>query len=345
MLKTLLIYALGGGWGHLNRSLALARVAASKYKIKLISNSPYVSEIDLKNCEVLTISHQAGFKQTRSIIEQTIEQVSFDCLLVDTFPRGLGGELTDLAAKVKQPKILINRYLKPEYTQRYCLEEFVRQNYPQILIPGENTPSAFAHLPQAIKTPPWLIRSSHELTALPGAAALLGLTIEQARQPLIVILASGYRAELALYGAIANSLVQLGYTVRCISPTLPPQCPPEIWRCHYPALECLWLADLVIGSGGYNTVFECDRLNLPLIAIPHQRLYDCQLTRIMAQQKLGKCYLAHNKSAVRLAQQLLPRTKSHPLKPRSFHNGAEEAVGQIERSLQLCVLGKDKNHY
>ncbi|MGD1917904.1 MAG: UDP-N-acetylglucosamine--LPS N-acetylglucosamine transferase [Pleurocapsa sp.] len=325
MPKTLLIYALGGGWGHLNRILALARVAATKYRIKLISNSPYLSRIDTENCQVFAISPQASFQQTGDRLKQIIQQEAFDGVIVDTFPRGLGGELADLLPNIRQPKVLVNRYLNLEYIQRYRLKEFVRRNYNLIIIPGENTPSAFADLPQTIKTNPWLIRGSQKLANLPTAADLLGLTIKQTQQPLIIILASGYEAELALYGEIAHSLHQQGYQVRCLSGTLPPTCPLEIWRCHYPALECLWLADLVIGSGGYNTVFECDRLNLPLVAIPHKRLYDCQETRITAQQ--SKCWLAKDKStAVKLTQQLLSPIKTKPLKPTQFNNGAEEAL-------------------
>lgn len=335
MAKTLLIYALGGGWGHLNRSLALAKVAARSYQIKLISNSHYLSQGNTKNCGIFPISPHANFHQTKDIIQQIIQQEDFDCLIVDTFPRGLGGELAAFMANVRQPKILVNRYLNPEYIKRYKLKEFVRQNYSLILIPGESTPSVFANLPQTIKTDPWLICSSDELADLPTAANLLGLTIEQVQKPLIVVLASGNKPELVLYGEIAYFLSQQGYTVRCLSATLPPSCPTEIWRFHYPGMECLWLADVVIGSGGYNTVFECDRLNLPLIAIPHQRLYDCQETRIATQQKLGKCWRGRNKSLMlELIRQLLPRVKSLPIKPPSYQNGAIEAFNQVEH----CII-------
>ena len=136
MPQTLLIYSLGGGWGHLNRSLALARVAAKKYQIKLISNSPYLSLVNTDSYELFAISPQANFSQTKNAIEQIIKQEHFDCLIVDTFPRGLGGELSDLLTKTDRPKILVNRYLNPEYIDRYQLKEFVRQNYNLILIPG-----------------------------------------------------------------------------------------------------------------------------------------------------------------------------------------------------------------
>ena len=175
-----------------------------------------------------------------------------------------------------------------------------------------------------------MIRSSHELADLSTAATILGLNSEQT-QPLIIVLASGYRPELTLYGAIAQLLSRQGYTVRCLSATLPPYCPTEIWRFHYPALECLWLANVLIGSGGYNTVFECALLDLPLIAIPHQRQYDCQESRIIRQDK---CWLARNKfEAVGLARELLSNSqKLH--KQRFYQNGTIEAVKQIDRCLK-----------
>ena len=44
--ETWLIYAVGGGWGHLNRALALARIAAGDRAIKILTNSPYLTYID-----------------------------------------------------------------------------------------------------------------------------------------------------------------------------------------------------------------------------------------------------------------------------------------------------------
>lgn len=341
MAKTLMIYALGGGWGHLNRSLALTRVATTKYQVKLIVNSSYLSQTDTKNltnCQIFAISPQANFQQTGDRLKQIINQESFDCLIVDTFPRGLGGELKSLLPNISQPKVLVNRYLNPEYIERYRLQQFVDKNYNLILIPGETIPSTFADsssgnsLSKTVNTAPWLIRNSSELADFSTAADLLGLIKQQAQQPLIIVLASGYKQELALYGEIACSLNRQGYRVRCLSATIPPACPPEIWRFHYPALECLWLADLVIGSGGYNTIFECQQLNIPLIAIAHRRLYDCQKTRIVTQQKQGKCWLAKNSSmAVSLAQKVLSCPKSKTLVSRSFLNGTKEAIAQIAK--------------
>ena len=330
MTQTWLIYAMGGGWGHLNRSLALARVAARQHKIKLISNSPYLPQanIDLQNVEVIAISSQANFSAICDRLKQIIVLESCDRLIIDTFPRGLGGELTNLLANISQPKVLIARYLNPEYRRRYRLKQFVAQNYDLIIIPGENIPSAFASLPQARTTAPWLIRHSDELPDLATAANILGLTATQAQQPLIIILASGYESELAQYGTIAATLHQQGYLVRCISAALPPRCPTVVWQSYYPALDFLWLADIVIGSGGYNTVSECHQLKIPLIALAHPRLYDCQKTRILAHDY----WLATGeKVAVQLTQQQLLSTQASSATRPKYKNGVMKAVWQISQ--------------
>ena len=262
-------------------------------------------------------------QQAKFRLRQILHSENYHRLIVDTFPRGLGGELANLLPTVCQPKVLINRYLNPEYIRRYQLRQFVAQ-YNLILTPGKKLASPFADLPQAKTTLPWLIRHSQELPDLATGRHLLGLNTKQT-QPLAIVLASGYQSELSEYGAIAATLHQQGYLVRCISAALPPHCPQAIWKFHYPALECLWLADVVIGSGGYNTVSECSQLNLPLIAIPRPRLYDCQAKRIVAYQ----CLLAKDRAiAIQLTQQLLSVTKLPTRQPHyrpKYSNGVTEA--------------------
>ena len=329
--QTWLIYALGGGWGHLHRSLALARVAKTQHQVKIITNCSYFANTSTQDYHIYHIPPELDFQQTSDRLKQILQQTDYDHLIVDTFPRGLGGELTEIIATIDRPKVLVHRYLNPKYIKRYQLHQFVQRNYDLILIPGEHTASSFTHLSQTHRTKPWVIRRSHELANLSTAATLLRLTPAQVQLPLVIILASGYASELAIYGMIAAILHQQGYIVRCLAPTLPPGCPSSIWQFHYPAMECLWLADLAIGGGGYNTVFECSLLNIPLIALPHQRLYDCQKTRIITQQQQSdRCFLAKNPTEVlELVPKLLPTTKSLPFQPSLFTDGVIEAIKKI----------------
>ena len=96
-----LVYALGGGLGHLTRGLALARAARRQgVRVTLLTNSPYASvlpvrdELHRDDCLIIIPAQsdlQAAKCQVRDIIRDSTAQL----VIVDTFPRGLGGELAD----------------------------------------------------------------------------------------------------------------------------------------------------------------------------------------------------------------------------------------------------------
>ena len=67
--------------------------------------------------------------------------------------------------------------------------------------------------------------------------------------------------------------------MRCLAAKCP-DCSPDLWIFHYPGIECLLAADVVIGGGGYNTFYECAALKVPLVAIAQNRRYDRQAVRI-----------------------------------------------------------------
>jgi hypothetical protein len=130
-----LIYALGGGWGHLQRALSLARIAGP---IRILTNSRYAE-----------VGHALACPKGGLI----------NLLLVDTFPRGLLGELVNVLPKLTIPKILIHRDLNPRYVAQTNLRQFVLDNYDLVLVAGEPETAPFADLPIARQTAPWLIRS------------------------------------------------------------------------------------------------------------------------------------------------------------------------------------------
>lgn len=90
MKKTWLIYALGGGWGHLTRALSLGRVAANHRKVRIITNSPYAQQINHEGCLVHWIPDNNGFSATCIQVREILLNTHYDCLIIDTFPRGLG---------------------------------------------------------------------------------------------------------------------------------------------------------------------------------------------------------------------------------------------------------------
>src|SRR5579859_6116226 len=85
----IVIYALGGGYGHTSRALAIRRCAPPDADVRVIGN----------NWDHHTIMKTLG------------ALTPLDTLIVDVYPRGLNGELTLLIPKLKCKKILVQRYL------------------------------------------------------------------------------------------------------------------------------------------------------------------------------------------------------------------------------------------
>lgn len=371
---TWLIYALGGGWGHLNRALALGRVAARDRNITILTNSPYVAylpktacesvsgnsqgrdcgihearganlfrplesrfrslsrplpAVDRPNCQVCCIPSDTNFEDICDRVQQILQTSNYECLIIDTFPRGLGGELAEILPSLAVPKVLIHRDLNPKYIQKKNLEPFVA-HFDLILIPGEGQDSPLANFPQVKHTAPWLIRSSDELPSPKMARSLLRLHCV-ASTAIVAILASGKEEELSLYGNLTRSLAESNnkLAVRCISPVQPPNCPRECWVYHYPAFECLRVANVVVGGGGYNTVSECQALGIPLVSFAFKRLYDRQRIRL---QKLHRQHptaiVGSIADAIAAIYDFLDWNITKP--SPSFDNGAVDAVVKIE---------------
>lgn len=230
-----MIYAMGGGWGHVTRAAALARVAPRAAKI--YTNSPYAGLV--RNVEFVSAVTDC------------------DCLIVDTFPRGLLGELADWLPQQRVHKVLVARDLNPEYVESFGLRAFVADNYDLVLRPGEG--EAF----EGISTDPWL--------ACPVPPV-------QTERRTAFVCASGNKEEQSWYGEVARLLSDV-MPVRCLAASCPPGCPPELWEMHWPALELFGSAAVVVGGGGYNLVYETRAAGVPLVARAWPRLYDRQELR------------------------------------------------------------------
>src|SRR5262249_40497270 len=138
------IYALGGGWGHLTRAAALARRAPAGCEVAIVTNSPYADVV------------RASLPELRIVTGDPVELVREakpEWFIVDTFPRGLGGELAPVLGEVPCRKALNHRDLNPEYVRRYNVVEFVREHYDRVFA-VDAAPPQFS----AMRTAPWLIR-------------------------------------------------------------------------------------------------------------------------------------------------------------------------------------------
>ncbi|MBD2041741.1 hypothetical protein [Microcoleus sp. FACHB-672] len=398
-----LIYALGGGWGHLVRSLSFGRIAAIHRPVIILCNSPYAAQLlqyeasdrrlyadlllakepvkiqkqevdeysgllstlsmlpfseDLRftfensefletteplpiveGCYLQVISPIASSSTIKNQVRQMLAEEQYECVIVDTFPRGLGGELAEILPLLSAPKVLIHRDINPDYVVAKNLPDFVADNFDLVIVPGEGEEMPLAELPQVRHTAPWLIRSAGELPDVTRARTLLGLNPIDTN-PLIVICAAGRAEELSLYGNLTRVLAESlpGVTVRCLAPECPENCPAELWVFHWPGIECLPAADVVVGGAGYNTFYECLSVGVPLVAFAFKRQYDRQEMRVLRwienQATVPVKLVESVEGALSAVCDFLNQAKksiSSAEIPKAYMNGAAGAVKLIEQ--------------
>jgi len=122
--KRALIYAMGGGFGHLQRA-SLFSMGFTEATILHQSQPPFP-------CQAKVV--QPPPTNTRDWIQRFIvEQLTMvDCMVVDTFPYGLFHELTDEMIRSASESILIGRYLKKEEYRNY---DRGKKNYSHVFLP------------------------------------------------------------------------------------------------------------------------------------------------------------------------------------------------------------------
>ncbi|MEM7558068.1 MAG: hypothetical protein AAF394_03010 [Planctomycetota bacterium] len=267
--RTWLIYALGGGLGHLHRSLALANAVAkrnaqapakngdaSRITVRILTNSPFASMISPEaetttGAEFVLMPHDSGREETVSRVREVLTLQNFDTLIVDTFPRGLGGELPEVCEDLECSRILVHRHLNSRYAKKAEVVKAIHR-FDKILVPGES--AAYDSLPQAHKTAPWLIRDSQGLLSQHDARMKLRVDSDK---PVVAVLGCGKAGELDEMRSIARRLAdkfQSSAEVRFVSPL------QESSRFEssgklieislWPFMDVLRGVSLVVGSGG-----------------------------------------------------------------------------------------------
>ena len=164
-----LYYAFGGGLGHGARILALtrqlARLIGGQHLVLL--NTPFArtlrSEIRRQPLlEARFLAPGGTPNRAEAFVRDAFSSFRPDVLIVDTFPRGLAGELVKLfSGSSRHKRVLISRHLPAEYVEAYGLTEFVRSYYSLVIAPGELSP--FEKSMPVISTRPFLLRDLEEL--------------------------------------------------------------------------------------------------------------------------------------------------------------------------------------
>jgi spore coat polysaccharide biosynthesis predicted glycosyltransferase SpsG len=303
----MLIYALGDGWGHINRSLAFINNFPYEKKITLIINSPYFPLIkdEFKGINVIHLDN--NFNNNNKVKEVFLKR-EYNTIVIDTFPLGINEELIHLIPKLQGKKTLIHRGIKEIYSKKW--ESFVFDNYDKILCIEDDLP--YRNFPNAVTIKPLFTKNTDQFIDRKSAYNLLGIS-SLTKKKIIIIVGSGNPEELIIYGEIARLLNQNNnYIVRLISSILPTNCPQDIWMFYYPAIELLQVADLVISGGGYNTTNEVIALEKTMIALSFDRRFDEQEKRLIKYKKRhSNIFIARNIKD--LIDQCLSLTKTNPI--------------------------------
>ena len=328
--------------GHLTRAIALARAIVRgsetedperpQSQICLLTNSPFADRLPLASelgsrHQVVAINPNLDRDETSRRVADLFNMAPFDMLVVDTFPRGLGGELADLLPAIKCPKVLVHRDLNPRYCEKFRLASFI-QLYDRLLIPGESAP--FDTFPHAVRTAPWLIRDHHELQAPAEARRFFG--VESNAVPVVAVLGCGRAQEMKQMRDLAIRLscdFESKAAVRFVTlESRPSDANSPVLNVigSWPFFRAIRGVSLIVGGGGYNTVSEARATGTPLIGIPWPRLYDRQDRRLAPNE------IARTFDEVRQQVGIMLNSNSQiPECPAPrYENGVHAAIADME---------------
>lgn len=296
------IYSLGGGLGHLNRSLCLARAAIRRnIKCTLLSNSEHIDfvrstqtwQVEFApyiNLVALPASLEAG--AVREFVRDTMGNFPAGTFVVDTFPRGILGELVQILPGLGKEKcVLIARDLNAEYVKKFDIISFVNQHYGLVIDPGDHSSSDLQQ--HCVRTEMWVTRNAEELRTSADVYTELGLkTVDN----LLVLSCTGNEQEqdgflnlidpiktafpdLSIAAMVPASSVATGKNDEFAAST---RSTAQRWGSiehrisNWPGIDYVAAASVVIGAAGYNLVADCNATKTPLISIPQSKIYDRQ---------------------------------------------------------------------
>jgi hypothetical protein len=326
-----LYHALGGGLGHATRALALARqlanVLGGEHRLQINTPFRFTFERAIGGEPGLSMHSFLPTISTRPRISEVtlgyVREWCPDLLIVDTFPRGVVGELAEVFASWSGcPRVLVSRGLPQKYVEDYALEDFVRRHYDLVLAPGE--PSPFGGQPTFEMLPPFLVRDPDEL--LPREEALCVLKADQA---VVLVAGSGTQEECQDWERMVMAMVARW---PADAPLLRLALPPHLMARaegslpalqHYPLMECLRGVRLLVGSAGYNLVHEARAAGVAGLFVLRGRRYDDQAARLRPEERGAGDLLA---AVLRRLREPAPAPSGEP-------NGAALAARRIVRLL------------
>ena len=246
----LIYYAPGGGLGHLTRGIAILRQWKRRTGCPALLLS-YSRSAPLARKEGIGVRQIAG--PDAGTLKRILDRAGPRALVVDTFPRGIMGEMADLVPSLSIPTILIQRYLNPAYLRQFNVTAFVGRFYRLVVRLADALPPQTLSQ-QTVDVPPVTIREAHELPPVTARAGWLFVDWGEGSEPFIQ--------------AAQEAAARQGKTLRVARPAE-----------SYPAVDHMASHELVMGGGGYNLYQEAALTGTPAIFVPGRRMYDDQFAR------------------------------------------------------------------
>ena len=223
-------------------------------------------------------------------------------LVVDTFPRGMVGEIAELAASLPCPVVLIQRYLNPSYLLQFKVAAFLGEHYHLVVrIADALEPQTLSQ--RTVDVPPVTVREARQVSAAGSRSGWLFVDWGEGSEPYVQVAREAAR--------------QRGKQLRILRHGE-----------RYPAVDSMPNAELVIGAGGYNLFHEAALTGTPAIFVPCRRMYDDQF---------GRTANAPHARTPEALRALLEQEPPAPLLPHAGE-GAAAAVAVI----QALLAGMEK---
>ena len=284
-------YALGGGLGHLNRSLAVLRhlrPLVPEAGVLLLTSAAYPHLAMAAGVPVMRVPGAAEAAQfpkgaVGALVAAMLARLApIDLLVVDTFADGLHLELGPEVLALARRRALVWREggVEPEESPAW-------PHYDLRLAPTPTSPRADAEAVGWVLT-----RRPEEALAPADARRLLGLGPD-ADRPLVLGMHAGEPGEVeGFFGPLLAAGARLGrpHDLRLATP-LP--LPGPAWAASpslvhpWPAAEALPAVDLLVCGAGYNSAAEAAAFGVRTLFRPFGRSHDDQAARAAGGRSFG----------------------------------------------------------
>ncbi len=260
----ILYYAMGGGLGHLTRSLAILReIPELSAYVRLLASSQWTSlthahapcPVDIAAGEILS-----SRRKYLHFLQKYIRQHQIELLILDTFPFGIAGEWLYVGKRL--PRVLIARYLKWDaYLKRINTSNGRSPSHSLILEPLSAAYMRFLNHRSTLTTldTPILLASSLKHHALCS------------QEKTCLIVHSGNDAERQVLIGIAKRTFGADVPLDCLFPE----------REIYPAEHLISAYTRIVSGAGYNMAAIASRAPADRIHLlhPFPRRFDNQFLR------------------------------------------------------------------